>query len=273
MRTRGGARFLLLFVGVGLASCAESTHQLERTGHGSDRSPAFTTTQAALPTISEPVSWSADNGPPPLFTQLRAAPAQFHGQTMTISGAVLKAKRLMGLTEIEILQLPTDESGRPTENLRRSQGRFLARQSTFLDPATLANGPVVTVRGVVEGELTRPLEAGADNYSYPIIAIGELTVWPSELLKPLGPSYITTQAGTVIQTPAAADTSFFALLGAAVHRFLEGFARSQANSTYRGYWGGYSGGSTSSSSSSSSSPSPPPPPPRTDIPPQFQKGR
>ena len=26
MRTRGGARFLLLFVGVGLASCAESTH-------------------------------------------------------------------------------------------------------------------------------------------------------------------------------------------------------------------------------------------------------
>jgi outer membrane lipoprotein len=109
------------------------------------------------------------------FAQLKAAPDSFKGQSVVLGGEVLTAKRLKEGTRIEILQLPLDKSSRPELNLTQSQGRFLAVQRDFLDPATLPYGTRVTVTGDVTGSATMPLDE--TNYTYPVIDIKNLQVW------------------------------------------------------------------------------------------------
>lgn len=56
---------------------------------------------------------------------------------MVLGGVALKAKRLKAGTQIELLQLPLDTGESPILDRQQSQGRFLAVQQEFLDPATI----------------------------------------------------------------------------------------------------------------------------------------
>ena len=71
------------------------------------------------------------------FLQVKAAPDSFKGQSVAFGGKVLTARRQKDSTRIEILQLPLDRSLHPGYDLTQSQGRFIAVQREFLDPATL----------------------------------------------------------------------------------------------------------------------------------------
>ena len=81
-------------------------------------------------------------------------------------------------TRIEILQLPFTSSLRPTLDLSKSQGRFVAMQKEFLDPATIPAGTFVTITGEVTGSVTMPLDEM--EYTYPIVDIKNLRVWPRD---------------------------------------------------------------------------------------------
>lgn len=116
------------------------------------------------------------------FVEVCRSPDTFKGQTVTFGGKVLGAKRLVEGTRLEILQLPLDSSLKPTHDLRKSQGRFLAIKKEFLDPATIPPGTFVTVTGEVSGALTLPLDE--TEYRYPTVAITTLQVWPSEDERP-----------------------------------------------------------------------------------------
>ncbi len=94
---------------------------------------------------------------------------------MVFGGEVLTGRRLKDGTRIEILQLPLDKSTRPGYDLTQSQGRFIALQREFLDPATLPPGTSVTVTGEVTGSITLPLDE--TDYTYPVIDIKRLQVW------------------------------------------------------------------------------------------------
>jgi len=109
------------------------------------------------------------------FLQVKAAPDSLKGQTVTFGGHVLTARLLKDGTRIEILQLPLDRSMHPGYDLTQSQGRFIAFQREFLDPATLLPGTRVTVTGEVSGSLTLPLDE--TEYTYPVIDIKQLRVW------------------------------------------------------------------------------------------------
>jgi len=110
------------------------------------------------------------------FPQFKASPDSFKDQSVVFGGEVLTARRLKDGTRIEILQLPLDRSTRPGHDLTQSQGRFIAVQREFLDPATVPPGTRVTVTGEVTGSVTLPLDE--TDYSYPVIAIKQLRVWP-----------------------------------------------------------------------------------------------
>lgn len=245
-----------------LASCAESAHQQERMSHGSgyfqipEKAPEMPRAAGYVRSAYVP----AGEIPPANF--------QFsQGQGVSLSGIVLKAKRLGGMTEIEVLQLPLEADGRPTDDRRQSQGRFLARRTTFLDPAILATGPMVTVQGVMEGVVERPLEPGSDNYAYPIVLVQELTIWPHELLQPYSGSYVQAIGQTSPpQTDAAVDVSL-SFLGAILRGLGQALFMPNQYDYRRQY--GYSSYTPDYSSSPSSS-NPPPPAPK-DIPPQFRK--
>lgn len=109
------------------------------------------------------------------FLQVKATPDSFKDQSVIFGGKVLSARRQKDSTRIEILQLPLDRSARPVYDLTRSQGRFLALQQEFLDPATLPPGTRVTITGEVSGSLTLPLDEM--DYTYPVIAIKRVQVW------------------------------------------------------------------------------------------------
>lgn len=133
------------------------------------------------------------SGEPPLtFAQVKTAPESYTGQSVTFGGKVLGARRLKTGTRIEILQLPLASRLQPTTDLSASQGRFIALQKEFLDPATIPAGTFITVTGEMTGSITLPLDE--TEYTYPLIHVARLHVWseeeeePPRIRPPLGPS-------------------------------------------------------------------------------------
>jgi outer membrane lipoprotein len=113
---------------------------------------------------------------PATFLQVKAAPDSYKGQSVVFGGEVLSARRLKDGTRIEILQLPQDRSGRLATDRTQSQGRFIAIQREFLDPATLPPGTRVTVTGELSGFMTLPLDE--TEYTYPVIEARHIEVLP-----------------------------------------------------------------------------------------------
>ena len=124
---------------------------------------------------------TTSDSPPPdqtiPFAQIKSAPESFKGQPVVLGGQVLTAKRLKDGTRIEVLQLPLTDSHAPVADLTQSQGRFIAIQREFLDPATIPHGTHLTVTGEVTGSITLPLDE--TEYTYPVIEVKNVTVWPS----------------------------------------------------------------------------------------------
>ena len=110
------------------------------------------------------------------FSQLKESPDSYRGRLLVLGGEVLTAKRLKDGTRIAVLQLPLDGSQKPEMDRTASEGRFLAIQKGFLDPATLPEGTRVTLVGEVTGVLTLPLDE--TEYAYPTLEIKTLKVWP-----------------------------------------------------------------------------------------------
>lgn len=110
------------------------------------------------------------------FAQLRAAPEQYVGRTVMFSGVAMKSRRVKDHTEIEVLQLPTDDGLAMSDRRSQSGGRFLAIKSgDFLDPAVIDKGTPLTVVGEVKGATTKALDEG--EYVYPVIEIAHLVDW------------------------------------------------------------------------------------------------
>ncbi len=110
------------------------------------------------------------------FTDLHKAPHEYLGRTVVFGGEVLSAKRLKDGTRIEVLQLPLDRYQAPTSDRTDSEGRFLAFEKKFLDPAKLPSGTRVTIVGDITGAMTQPLDE--TEYTFPTLDVKKLTVWP-----------------------------------------------------------------------------------------------
>jgi len=148
-------------------------------------------TLALLVTLAGCVSTQeAENVQAPTFLQVKTAPDSFKGQSTVFGGKVLTARRHKDNTKIEILQLPLDRSTRPGYDLTQSQGRFIAQQREFLDPATFPPGTRITVTGIVSGSITLPLDE--TDYTYPVVDITRVQVWagPEDVVPRTHPYYM-----------------------------------------------------------------------------------
>ncbi|OGW65617.1 MAG: hypothetical protein A3H49_03255 [Nitrospirae bacterium RIFCSPLOWO2_02_FULL_62_14] len=110
------------------------------------------------------------------FPQLRESPDTYRGHLIVLGGEVLSAKRLKDGTRIEVLEIPLDRSLRPEADRTLSQGRFIAVQKEFLDPATIPPGTTITLVGEVTGSVADKLDE--TDYTYPTVEIKSLKVWP-----------------------------------------------------------------------------------------------
>ncbi len=109
------------------------------------------------------------------FDQVIASPDSYRGRTFVVGGEVLATKRLKDGTQIEILQLPLDSDQRPVAQRTESQGRLLALDHEFTDPATLPDGTPITMVAEITGETTGRLDE--TEYRYPTMEVKHLYVW------------------------------------------------------------------------------------------------
>jgi len=112
------------------------------------------------------------------FRDVIEAPESYRGRVLVLGGEVLKAKRLKEGTQIELLQLPLDQDERPILNRQQSDGRFLAIQQEFLDPATIAVGTMMTIVGEVSEVKTDQLDDV--EYRYPVLIVKHLHTWQEQ---------------------------------------------------------------------------------------------
>jgi outer membrane lipoprotein len=108
------------------------------------------------------------------FATVLENPAAYKGSVVIWGGRIIGAAALDQGGEITLLELPLDRWGRP-EDEEPSAGRFIARASTFLDPAVYSPGVEVTVAGEVMGKEVRPVSQ--TRYIYAVIMIKEIRLW------------------------------------------------------------------------------------------------
>jgi outer membrane lipoprotein len=111
------------------------------------------------------------------FSQIKAFPEDHKGKLVVLGGQILSAKRLQDSTELIILHLPLIQEREPTTELTDSQGRYIAYQQTFLDPATVPSGTRITLVGELSGSVTQKLDE--TDYTYPTLTIKQFKVWPT----------------------------------------------------------------------------------------------
>lgn len=144
---------------LGVVSCAESVHQVQR--------------ESGLLGVPSELATQLDSSI--RFVDLQETPANYVGRVVMLGGIVLGAKRTETQTEIEILELPVGPNGPLTEDRTRSKGRFIAVQSAFVDPATLPLGTPVSIIGAMTGSTTKPLDEG--EFTYPVLETKHIVNW------------------------------------------------------------------------------------------------
>ncbi len=112
------------------------------------------------------------------FSQIKAFPDDHKGKLVILGGQILSAKRLTDSTELVILQLPLIQEREPSPELTSSQGRFIAYQQKFLDPATIPAGTRITLVGELSGSVTQKLDE--TDYAYPTLANKQFKTWPTQ---------------------------------------------------------------------------------------------
>ncbi len=111
------------------------------------------------------------------FSQIKEFPEEHKGKLVILGGQILSAKRLTDSTELIILQLPLIEQREPSTELTHTQGRYIAYQQKFLDPATVPTGTRITLVGELSGSVTQKLDE--TNYTYPTLTIKQFKIWPT----------------------------------------------------------------------------------------------
>ncbi|GLI34740.1 Slp family lipoprotein [Desulforhabdus amnigena] len=111
------------------------------------------------------------------FGEVLRDPERYVGKTFIWGGTILDARNTPEGTMLKVLQKPMDFQSRPRD-VDRSEGRFLALDKRYLDPAIYAEGRTVTVAGELVGKRVLPL--GDIDYAYPLLAVKEINLWPKE---------------------------------------------------------------------------------------------
>lgn len=107
----------------------------------------------------------------------REAPDANKGQRVRWGGIIAKVENYKSHTELVIVDRPLDGSGRPIDS-DKSDGRFIADISGFLEPTIFAPGRAITVVGTLEGS-KREL-VGEYEYDHPEVKVEAYKLWDQE---------------------------------------------------------------------------------------------
>ena len=107
--------------------------------------------------------------------RVAAGPQLATGKQVLWGGAILRTTNLKDSTQMEVLAYPLDANQRP-QSESAPLGRFILEQAGYLEPASYAEGRLITVVGTVTG--TRAGQDEEAGYDYPVITARQLHLWP-----------------------------------------------------------------------------------------------
>ena len=99
------------------------------------------------------------------------------GKTALWGGTILDTRNLKDSTQIEVLAYPLNSFHRPLQD-KAPLGRFIIQHSDYLEPATYAQGRLLTVVGTIVDLQTG--KVGESTYSYPVISSQQLHLWSKD---------------------------------------------------------------------------------------------
>ncbi len=116
--------------------------------------------------------------PDAYFELAREHPNAYKGKTFLLGGLIVANKTTQEVSILEVLSYDLDFQDKPTL-ANEKNGRFLARNQQFLDPALYQKDRLVTLTGTLTGQETQPLNGG--EYTYPVFEVEEIYLWPKKL--------------------------------------------------------------------------------------------
>lgn len=111
----------------------------------------------------------------PTIREVRNNIDQYTGTAVRWGGSIASVENRQNETWIEVVATELGSYGRPLES-DSSYGRFIVRIEKFLDPQIYAEGRELTVAGVVESRIARPI--GEHSYTYPLVRASAYYLWP-----------------------------------------------------------------------------------------------
>lgn len=97
------------------------------------------------------------------------------GSRVRWGGTIAAVENSTRDTLIQIVSRPLGSDGTP-KSTDDSEGRFIARFDSFMDPAIYAAGRMLTVSGTLEPGITR--KVGDYDYSFPVVHVTTYYLWP-----------------------------------------------------------------------------------------------
>ena len=150
----------------------------------------FTTACSSLPDEVELENYSEQ----PTFQQLRADDPTELGKAVVFGGKVVEVINTETTSNVVILQLPLNDFGRPSSDLKTSEGRFIASFPRLLDPEVFEKDEFVTVRGLYKG--IEGGKIGEFDYNYVRLEADGIHLWDP---RPEAQSRITFGFGTTFR--------------------------------------------------------------------------
>ena len=99
----------------------------------------------------------------------------YKGQTVRWGGVITQVINNADDTWVEVLALPLSSRGKPTTNRQKSQGRFIAKVSEFIDPEIYQEGYSFTVIGILTDKIDGKI--GEFKYSFPVVEVQGYHLW------------------------------------------------------------------------------------------------
>lgn len=99
------------------------------------------------------------------------------GKRVVWGGIIVTTTNLKDQTQLEVLAYPLDSDSWPRQS-EPPLGRFLALHGGYLEPVDFAAGRVVSMVGTIAG--TREGTIGETRYTYPLLNVDQIHLWPKE---------------------------------------------------------------------------------------------
>jgi outer membrane lipoprotein len=109
------------------------------------------------------------------FSALQKTPDAYKGKVVMFGGRIIDTKTSSSLSELFVLQLALNTSGRPI-NPDQSEGRFIVQTKEFFDPAVYQKDMLLTVVGTLKGSKVESI--GGFQYAYPLVEPIKIKLWP-----------------------------------------------------------------------------------------------